>query len=328
MAGPAGTTAGVSEIGEKAELRFGTSTVAAVGHTTVTPVMTRMFAASPETVEVELDFSVENVGAVTAQNVYVQVEYEATKGVWKPADLANGANEWNISQPQPLVRMFASHTSGLSQGKIYLYATQEGSDKGNDIAPAHQRTVQAKVLLPKSYYNNEVYQDDSGTAVNSLNLRFTIGSDATEANATNNVAYRDVVAVSLFKNVPAHAYLPQGKPSQLTIPIDTTLIANPVVTVREMVTREEDKLLTTLEYNALTNRLTIIPKVAANGTGMIRLADVGTGSFKDFTFTVGGGSGINITPEDSRFTFSTTNWNESVFSTGDKRPYKIGRAHV
>ena len=75
------------------------------------------------------------------------------------------------------------------------------------------------------------------------------------------------------------------------------------MTVREVsgADGKEEKYLGSLFYNADTKKLTITPE--KTGTGIIRIADLKTGSFTDMAFAVNT-EGVNIVTTNPALTFT------------------------
>ena len=123
-----------------------------------------------------------------------------------------------------------------------------------------------------------------------MNLRFTIlaGDEAEgyEYTTDNNSLYRSLEPVSLF-DVPDTLNLILGNTVEIPVGISNTRVTEePSVTVREVsgADGKEEKYLGSLFYNADTKKLTITPE--KTGTGIIRIADLKTGSFTDMAFAV------------------------------------------
>lgn len=117
--------------------------------------------------------------------------------------------------------------------------------------------------------------------------------------------------VSLFE-VPDTLNLILGNTVEIPVGISNTRVTEePSVTVREVsgADGKEEKYLGSLFYNADTKKLTITPE--KTGTGIIRIADLKTGSFTDMAFAVNT-EGVNIVTTNPALTF-----------TDGKEPFRV-----
>ena len=140
-----------------------------------------------------------------------------------------------------------------------------------------------------------------------MNLRFTIlagdEKEGYEYTTDNNSLYRSLEPVSLFE-VPDTLNLILGNTVEIPVGISNTRVTEePSVTVREVSGADgsEEKYLGSLFYNADTKKLTITPE--KTGTGIIRIADLKTGSFTDMAFAVNT-EGVNIVTTNPALTFT------------------------
>ena len=293
-------------VGAKPELGFGYLKVGAEGHTTIT-TRSRTRAAGEPTVEVYADMQINNTGTQSAKNLKIKVEYskiEETDGVeetvWYPVDTERGAliagPEWKLDKATSLFSLF--RRSAGSDG-IFTLKDQDGNVV-NTLSARSAINVTGTMKLPVSCY-------DEKDPTKSMNLRFTIlaGDEEEDYEYTtdNNSLYRSLEPVSLF-DVPDTLNLILGNTVEIPVGISNTRVTEePSVTVREVSGADgsEEKYLGSLFYNADTKKLTITPE--KTGTGIIRIADLKTGSFTDMAFAVNT-EGVNIVTTNPALTFT------------------------
>lgn len=293
-------------VGVKPELSFGYLKVGAEGHTTIS-TQSRGRAAAEPTVEVYADMQINNTGAAKAEKLKIKVEYskieeqaDGTKEtVWYPVDTQGesliAGTEWKLDKTTSLLSLF-SRRSGADG--IFTLKHADGTQV-DTLSARSAINVTGIMKLPVSCY-------DENDPTKSMNLRFTIlaGGDVEDYEYTkdNNSLYRSLEPVSLFE-VPDTLNLILGNTVEIPVGISNTrLTEEPSVTVREVSGADgnEEKYLGSLFYNSDTKKLSITPE--KTGTGIIRIADIKTGSFTDMAFAVNT-EGVNIVTTNPALTF-------------------------
>lgn len=293
-------------VGKKPEIGFGYLKVGAEGHTTIT-TRSRTRAAGEPTVEVYVDMQINNTGTENAEGLKIKVEYSkieekagVEETVWYPVDTEGEAliagPEWKLDKATSLFSLF--RRSAGSDG-IFTLKDQDGHAV-NTLSARSAINVTGTMKLPVSCY-------DEKDPTKSMNLRFTIlaGDEAEgyEYTTDNNSLYRSLEPISLF-DVPDTLNLILGNTVEIPVGISNTRVTEePSVTVREVSGADgsEEKYLGSLFYNADTKKLTITPE--KTGTGIIRIADLKTGSFTDMAFAVNT-EGVNIVTTNPALTFT------------------------
>lgn len=302
-----GTKNAFYTVGTKPELSFGYLKVGAEGHTTIS-TQSRGRAAAEPTVEVYADMQINNTGAAKAEKLKIKVEYSKIKEqadgtketVWYPVDTQGesliAGTEWKLDKTTSLLSLF-SRRSGADG--IFTLKHADGTQV-DTLSARSAINVTGTMKLPVSCY-------DENDPTKSMNLRFTIlaGGDVEDYEYTkdNNSLYRSLEPVSLFE-VPDTLNLILGNTVEIPVGISNTrLTEEPSVTVREVSGADgsEEKYLGSLFYNSDTKKLSITPE--KTGTGIIRIADIKTGSFTDMAFAVNT-EGVNIVTTNPALTFT------------------------
>ena len=172
---------------------------------------------------------------------------------------------------------------------------------GKKIEAGKTHTISGKMYVPLTAFDP---QDSIGAA----NLQFTMTSGAEEYEKRNNTAYGKVVPATRFDCLEKVS-LTVGNPVNITLStqaaMDTTKRSN--ITLTEMKINKdgeaevaENKLLQSAAYNVKTGYITVTAQ--KEGSGVLRIADTTTGSFKDITFDATL-SGCNIRTDNPVFEF-------------------------
>ena len=172
---------------------------------------------------------------------------------------------------------------------------------GKKIEAGTTHTISGKMYVPLTAFDP---QDSIGAA----NLQFTMESGAEEYEKRNNTAYGKVVPATRFDCLEKVS-LTVGNPVNITLStqaaMDTTKRSN--ITLTEMKINKdgeaevaENKLLQSAAYNVKTGYITVTAQ--KEGSGVLRIADTTTGSFKDITFDATL-SGCNIRIDNPVFEF-------------------------
>ena len=305
-------------VGSKPELSFGSLSVGAEGHTTVTPLARSIGS----TVTTYVDMEIINSGSEDADGLKVMVEYSNGKNadgtrIWNPVDTGMtgntllAGNEWKLEVPSSMSRMRSSAAG------IFSLVKEDGTAV-TTLSAGSGINVSGTMTLPAEYY-------DESDSTKSMNLRFTVLCDNEEYTTENNGLYRSLEAASLF-DVPGNVNLTLGNTVEIPISISTTRQGiEPAVTIRELtgVGGEVTKtLFDSLYYNPETEILTMVP--GKLGSGIIRVADINTGSFTDILFTINA-EGVNIVTTNPAIEFETgtTLWRDKQYYEGimDVLPY-------
>lgn len=301
-----GTENASYKVGTKPELSFGYLKIGAEGHTTIA-TQSKGRSAADQMVEVYVDMQINNTGTKKADGLKIKVEYskiEEENGTkvtnWYPVDTQGeeliAGPEWKLDKTTSLLRLF--NRSAGNDG-IYTLKRENGT-KVDSLSERSAVNVTGTMKLPVSCY-------DENDPTKSMNLRFTIlaGGDTADYEYTtdNNSLYRSLEPVSLF-DIPDTLNLILGNTVEIPLEINNTrLTEEPSVTVREVsgADGKEEKYLGSLFYNADTKKLSITPD--KTGSGIIRIADIKTGSFTDMAFSVNT-EGVNIVTTNPALTFA------------------------
>lgn len=172
---------------------------------------------------------------------------------------------------------------------------------GNKIPAGTQRTIKGRIMMPMTAFDTE---DSVGAA----NLQVTLTSDAEEYEQKNNshtakfipaTRFECIDNVSLTVGNPINFKLSLQKAMDITKRSNITLTEMQVSSNGEMVVAT-DKLLASAAYNTRNGYVTVT--AAKEGSGILRIADASTSSFKDIAF-VSSKSGCNICTESPVFDF-------------------------
>ena len=262
----------------------------------------------------EVDFQVGNRGSVTAEDVYVQFQYEngvdAATGAAAYGVLDITAAELRVSQEERLTLLDASTDTEKKNGILYLYNASDGGD----IRSGYGRTVTGTLLVPPSCYQ--------GAQTGSLNLKVEVFRDADrletwtqgvrvaehdEYDTLNNVQTKSFEHTT-YLSAPDQLSLAMGNTLRLPVAALSTTGAAPVITATEAppsVTGEQNHL-GILYYNAADRTVVIVP--SSRGAGVINLYDAQTNTTQAIAYTVSGQeTGINIYKDNNFFTFINKN---------------------
>ncbi len=164
-----------------------------------------------------------------------------------------------------------------------------------------QRTLKGRVMIPLTAFDSE---DASGAA----NIHMTVQCDGEEYESRNNTATARFVPTTRFDCLDSVS-LTVGNPISFKVDLqkamDVTRRSNIMLT--EMMVSSDgelveatDKLLANAAYNTRTGYATIT--AAKEGSGILRIADTATSSFKDISF-VSSMSGCNIHTDSPVYEF-------------------------
>ena len=178
----------------------------------------------------------------------------------------------------------------------------DGAVVANKIIPAGTtRTIKGRVMIPLTAFDSE---DASGAA----NIHMTIQCDGEEYESRNNTATSRFVPTTRFDcldNVSLTVGNPVSFKVNLQKAMDITRRSNIMLTEMKVSSNGElveatDKLLANAAYNTRTGHATIT--AAKEGSGILRIADTATSSFKDIAF-VSTMSGCNIHTDSPVYEF-------------------------
>lgn len=260
----------------------------------------------------EIDFQVGNRGGETAENVYVQFQYEdgADKNgnaTYAAMDITNAA--LTVSKQEPLPRMLARGTDEKANGILYL----QNAEDGGDLEHGKGRTVSGTLLVPPGCYK--------GADTNSLNLKVEIFSNADtltgyaagartvrhgEYDLLNNVQTKSLEH-STYISAPDQITLAMGNTLRLPISAVSTTGLSPALTATEVAsTTGEPKHLGILYYNMADKTAVIVP--TSEGSGILHLYDAATNTTKAVAYTVTAqDEGVNIYKDNHVFAFMNAN---------------------
>ena len=280
----------------------------------------------------EVDFQVGNRGGETADDVYVQFQYEDgadTNGnaTYAAMDITNA--KLTVSKQEVLPRKLARGTDEKANGILYL----NNAEDGDDLECGKGRTVTGTLLVPPRCYR--------GADTNSLNMKVEIFSAADtstgyaagartvrhgEYDLLNNVQTKSLEH-STYISAPDQITLAMGNTLRLPISAVSTTGLPPALTATEVAsTTGEQKHLGILYYNMADKTAVIVP--ASEGSGVLHLYDAATNTTKAVAYTVTTqDKGINIYKDNHMFAFTNANgtaYDETTGSQGQTWSFEAG----
>lgn len=292
--------AGKIVVGEKAELSIDDLQVTAGDN------LEKRTVNNISCVLADIEMTVSNQGVENASDV--QFEVKRTSGKTdgsedKYVPLEIGGTLVMSDDGAENVLLGNGNDSGLFD---YLgYTDTAGTVSSNkSIAAGTTQKIKGKMLIPLSAFDPE-------DAVGAVNLQFKLKSSAAEYESKNNIICGKVVPATRFDCLDKVS-LTVGNPVNFSLKtqaaMDSSKRSNITLTEmklnKEGVAEETDnKLLASAAYNVKTGYVTVTAQ--KEGSGVLRIADTTTGSFKDITF-VSTVSGCNIRTDNPVFEFTNT----------------------
>ncbi len=276
-----------------AELGFDTVYVGAEGNTSINTRMRSM----DKYIDVSLNMDVYNKGTTAAENLQILIEYATGEKDEDGNEIYAPIEQTGILLAGEEVSL-VNYSRAMTGNGVFTLVDESGNPVS--INAGYMRNVSGTITLPSSYY-------DMTSTTQSMNLRFTLVSENEEYNNENNVLYTSLEAASLF-GVPDQINMVVGSRALIPVTVDTTRVGNPNVSVYEVVTSDDQRILNNIYYNAVTN--VIVATANTTGSGVIRIADTSTGSFTDMAFVVNQ-EGVNIFNDNPALLFknnSTDGW--------------------
>ncbi len=250
----------------------------------------------------DVEMSVTNWGVKDASNVTFAIKR------------SNGMTEDNEEKYVPLevqgdfivteknqVMIGNGNEDGVFDFLAYWDSVKGAVAADKKIPAGVQRTLKGRVMIPLTAFDSE---DASGAA----NIHMTIQCDGEEYESRNNTATSRFVPTTRFDCLDSVS-LTVGNPISFKVDLqkamDVTRRSNIMLT--EMMVSSDgelveatDKLLANAAYNTRTGHATIT--AAKEGSGILRIADTTTSSFKDISF-VSSMSGCNIHTDSPVYEF-------------------------
>ena len=264
----------------------------------------------------EVEFQAGNRGSETAEDVYVQFQYEDgvdsdNNPTYAALDITSA--NLTVSKQEPLKLRIASSPEELKNGIFHLYNAEDG---GN-IDSGYGRTVTGTLLVPPECYQSaetgglklrlELFSSSDTLTALSEGAR-TVKHD--EYDSLNNVQTASFEHTT-FITAPDKLTLAMGNTLRLPVTAVSTMGHTPTLTATEVPsTTGEPNHLGILYYNSSDSTVVMVP--SSRGSGVIHLYDAETNTTKAVTYTVNSEDvGINIFKDNNFFTF--TNKNGTVF---------------
>ena len=285
-------------VGEKAELSIDSLEI------TASDTLEKRSVNNISCVLADVDMTVSNLGVKDASNVKFQVKRSSGKtdgSEDKYVPLEIGGNLILAEDGKETALIGNGNDDGIFD---YLAYSDTSGIISTDqkIAAGKTQEIKGKIVIPLSAFDPE---DSVGAA----NLQFTLKSDADEYESRNNTTYGKVVPTTRFDCLDKVS-LTVGNPVNFTLAtqaaMDSSKRSN--ITLTEMkinkdgkVEVTDNKLLQSAAYNVKTGYVTVTAQ--KEGSGVLRIADTTTGSFKDITF-VATVSGCNIRTDNPVFEFT------------------------
>ena len=290
---------GMISVGKKAELSIDSLEI------TASDTLEKRSVNNISCVLADVNMTVSNKGVEDASNVKFQVKRSAGKtdgSEDKYIPLEIGGNLIVADDGKETALLGNGDDKGVFE---YLaYKDTSGVVSTNQTIPAGKtQTIQGKIVIPLSAFDPE-------DAVGAANLQFTLKSDAEEYETRNNTEYGKVVPATRFDCLDKVS-LTVGNPVNFTLKMQAAMDSSKRsnITLTEMKINKDgkaevatdNKLLQSAAYNVKTGYVTVTAQ--KEGSGVLRIADTTTGSFKDITFaaTV---SGCNIRTDNPVFEFT------------------------
>ena len=290
---------GMIAVGEKAELSIDSLEI------TASDTLEKRSVNNISCVLADVDMTVSNLGVKDASNVKFQVKRSAGKtdgseDKYIPLEIGGNLILGDDANETPLI-------GNGNDGGVFDYLAYSDTSgiisTDQKIAAGKTQKIKGKIVIPLSAFDPE---DSVGAA----NLQFTLKSDAGEYESSNNTAYGKVVPTTRFDCLDKVS-LTVGNPVNFTLAtqaaMDSSKRSN--ITLTEMKINKDgkaevatdNKLLQSAAYNVKTGYITVTAQ--KEGSGVLRIADTTTGSFKDITF-VATVSGCNIRTDNPVFEFT------------------------
>ena len=264
----------------------------------------------------EVEFQAGNRGSETAEDVYVQFQYEDgvdsdNNPTYAALDITDA--KLTVSKQEPLKLRIASSPEELKNGIFHLYNAKDG---GN-IDSGYGRTVTGTLVVPPECYQSaetgglklrlELFSSSDTLTALSEGAR-TVKHD--EYDSLNNVQTASFEHTT-FITAPDKLTLAMGNTLRLPVTAVSTMGHTPTLTATEVPsTTGEPNHLGILYYNSADSTVVMVP--SSRGSGVIHLYDAETNTTKAVTYTVNSEDvGINIFKDNNFFTF--TNKNGTVF---------------
>ena len=290
---------GMIAVGEKAELSIDSLEI------TASDTLEKRSVNNISCVLADVDMTVSNLGVKDASNVKFQVKRSAGKtdgseDKYIPLEIGGNLILGDDANETPLI-------GNGNDGGVFDYLAYSDTSgiisTDQKIAAGKTQKIKGKIVIPLSAFDPE---DSVGAA----NLQFTLKSDAGEYESSNNTAYGKVVPATRFDCLDKVS-LTVGNPVNFTLATQAAMdsLKRSNITLTEMKINKDgkaevatdNKLLQSAAYNVKTGYITVTAQ--KEGSGVLRIADTTTGSFKDITF-VATVSGCNIRTDNPVFEFT------------------------
>lgn len=161
---------------------------------------------------------------------------------------------------------------------------------------------------------------DSNRGVKGMKLSVELLTSEEEYDHTNNTVHERIKTATAFV-VPERLNLTVNTPVYIPVRAVTMDNSSPQIAVEEIVLSGESRVLENVSYNAADGKMMLVPG-ENKSSGVVRISDAQTGSYKDIVFNVSN-EGININTSNELLTFKG-DWEDIMFPPDadlNKRPY-------
>lgn len=263
-------------------------------------IIREVINADGNKVNIFVDFWVQNVGEKDSDNTYVQFSYksgeEEDEPIFAPLDITSSELKADDQVKLETMRTM-SFTEDKSKGILEL----KGND-GTGIKSGYGRRVHGNIIVQKDVFNilsegNFNLKIEAFDGENCETGADGIVSSTGEHNNLNNYRVIPILPVTFFDTADNIA-IPMGNVYKMPVGLSST--SNTSRVSAEEFSEEEKYLLGTLyyDYSGYINMMG-----SSAGSGIMRIIDSNTNSFKDIAFKTEIGDGINIYSDNGIFTF-------------------------
>ena len=263
-------------------------------------IIREVINAEGNNVVIFVDFWVQNVGSKNSDSTYVQFSYKSGEDddelIFTPLDITAGDLKVDDQVELNIMRAM-SFTEDKSKGILEL----KGND-GTGIKSGYGRRVHGNIIVPKDVFNI-LTEGSFNLKIEAFDGEYcetgenAIVSSTGEHNNLNNYRVIPILPVTFFSTADNIA-IPMGNVYKMPVGLSSTSKTSRVSA--EEFAEEEEYLLGTVyyDYSGYINMMG-----SRQGSGIMRIIDSNTNSFKDIAFKTEIGDGINIYSDNGIFTF-------------------------
>lgn len=260
---------------------------------------------------VDIDLELANQGFKDAKNIRILLERtdgkdESGENRYIPLNLDRTLVEYTDSG---VAGQEGTALTGPGQDGIYqvIKAVDQETQKPesvDSIKGGESIRLKGKITLPVSCF-------DRTSPGEAMNLRFTVLTDTGEYTKENNEALVTFAPVTVL-SVPSTVNLTLGNTVNFEVPYTSAASRGSNICAVEMAVSSggeageataDQRLLDVLSYNSVNGMITV--RAGREGSGIIRIADTTTNSYRDLVF-INTADGTNISVENQALTFKNS----------------------